>query len=177
MRVLISLCAFVLIALVGVKTEWLSLSKAALAASEDRLHAPRAYDDRAYEAVVLGQTQPNATSGELIDAAVVRGDIGSDRALLYGVYLACADPRLPEAFRGLDVTQPEKNILWEADVDWTQLSPDIQKALRAFFTEGPAGRHSSACAGDIARLKGDPSVWWAAALPDYVPASTTARSR
>ena len=57
-------------------------------------------EDRAFEAVVLGQTRPDATSGELIDAAVTRGEISSEQALLYGVYLACGDPRLPAAVPG-----------------------------------------------------------------------------
>jgi hypothetical protein len=160
MRVLISLGAFVLVFLVGVKTEWLSVSKAALTTSEDR----------AYEAVVLGQTRPDATSGELIDAAVTRGEISSQQGLLYGVYLACGDPRLPEAFRGQDAGEPSTDILWEADVDWASLSPDIRHALHTLFAEDPAGQTGLTCAGDIARLRHDPSVWWAPALHKQQPA-------
>jgi hypothetical protein len=159
MRVLISLGVFVLVFVVGVKTEWVSVSQAAPTTS-DRV----AQEDRAYEAVVLGQTRPDATSGELIDAAVTRGEISSEQGLLYGVYLACGDPRLPAQFRGQDTTPPEKNILWEADVDWTSLSPDIRQALHAFFTEGPAAQVGLTCADEIARLKRDPSVWWAQAV-------------
>ena len=152
MRVLISLGALLLVLLVGVKTEWLSVSEAALTADEDRAHA----------AVVLGQTGPDATSGELIDAAVTRGEISSEQGLLYGVYLACGDSRLPAAFRGQDVNPPATNILWEADVDPTSLSHEIQQALRDFFTQAPATQSRLACAADIARLKHDPTVWWAA---------------
>ena len=159
MRVLISLGAFVLVFLVGVKTEWLSVSKAALTTSEDR----------AYEAVVLGQTRPDATSGELIDAAVTRGEISSQQGLLYGVYLACGDPRLPQAFHGQDPNEPAKNILWEADVEWASLSPDIRQAFRTFFNEGSAAQNRLTCAGDITRLKHDRSVWWAAALQAQPP--------
>src|SRR5512135_712642 len=130
MRVLISLGALLLVFMVGVKTEWLSVSKAAQTTNEDR----------AYRAVVLGKTRPDATSGELIDAAVTRGEISSEQGLLYGIYLACGDPRLPAQFRGQDGTPPEKSILWEADVDWASLSPDIQQALHAFFIEGPAAQ-------------------------------------
>ncbi len=127
MRVLISIGAFILVFLVGVKTEWVSVSNAALTGS----------DDRAYQALVLGQTRPDATSGELIDAAATRGEISSEQALLYGVYLACDDPRLPARFRGADPTPPEKNILWEADVDWASLSPDIQRALSEVLRRCP----------------------------------------
>ncbi len=154
MRVLISISAFFLVFLVGVKTEWISVSKAALATNEDR----------AYEAAVLGQTRPDATSGELIDAAVARGEISSEQALLYGVYLACGDPRLPAQYHGHDVNPPAKNILWEADVDWASLSPDIQQALGAFFREGPATQPGLACRDELARLRSDPTVWWVAGL-------------
>lgn len=159
MRVLISLAAFCLVCLVGVKTEWVSVSLADPGAPTDRVA-----EDRAYEAVVLGQTRADATSGELIDAAAMRGDISSEQALLYGVYLACGDPRLPTEFRGQDAAPPAKNILWEADVEWAALAPDTQQALRAFFTAG-----APACADDIARLRGDASVWWAPALQPDAP--------
>lgn len=154
MRVLISLGALVLVFVIGVKTEWIAVSKAAQVTSEDR----------AFEAVVLGHTRPDATSGELIDAAATRGEISAEQSLLYGVYLACGDPRLPAQFRGQDATEPAKNILWEADVDWTSLSPDIRQTLHAFFTGGPAAQPGLRCASDIARLKGDAAVWWAPAL-------------
>ncbi len=166
MRVLISLGAFFLVFLVGVKTEWVSVSKAALATNEDR----------AYEAVVLGQTRPDATSGELIDAAVSRGEISSEQALLYGVYLACGDPRLPARFHGQDVNPPAKNILWEADVDWASLSPDVQQALHAFFTEGPAAQPGMACKDELARLRSDSTVWWAAALQEQPATIRTAQN-
>lgn len=164
MRVLISLIAFILVFLVGAKTEWLTVSRAAQTTNEDRVQ-----NERAYEALVLGKTRPDATSGELIDAAVTRGEISSQQGLLYGVYLACGDPRLPERFRGQDLEVPARDILWEADVDWAALPPDIQQALHAFFTGAPAAEAASTCAEDIARLRHDPSVWWAAALQEQPP--------
>jgi hypothetical protein len=154
MRLLISLGAFVLVFLVGVKTEWISVSRAALVTSEDR----------AYEAVVLGQTRPDATSGELIDAAVSRGEISNEQGLLYSVYLACGDRRLPAQYRGQDLTPPAANVLWEADVDWASLSPDVRQALHEFFAAGPAAQAGLVCADELARLNADPSVWWAPAL-------------
>lgn len=163
MRVLISLGAFILVFLVGVKTEWISVSQAALPSDDI------AQQDRAYEAVVLGQTRPDATSGELIDAAVTRGEISSEQALLYGVYLACGDPRLPVEFRGQDTTPPAKNILWEADADWASLSPNIRQALQAFFTAGPIAQAETSCVDEIARLKQDPTVWWARGVQEQAP--------
>lgn len=163
MRVLISVGAFILILLVGGKTEWISVSKAQTT-SDPVVREDQSPGERAYEAVILGQTRPDATSGELIDAAVARGEISSEQGLLYGVYLACGDPRLPAQFHGHETTAPAKNILWEADVDWAALSPDIRQALGAFFTEGPAAQPGRSCLGDIARLRNDPTVWWAAGL-------------
>lgn len=160
MRMLISLAVLILVFLVGVKTEWISVSNATLTTSEDR----------AFEAVVLGQTRPDATSGELIDAAVSRGEISSQQALLYGVYLACGDLRLPSKYHGHDRKPPEKNVLWEPDVDWASLSPDMQQALRAFFAAGPITQAGSTCDDELARLAGDEAVWWSPALDEHAPA-------
>ncbi len=165
MRVLVSLGAFVLVFLVGVKTEWISVSQAARVTSEER----------AVEAVVFGETRPDATSGELIDAAAVRGEISSEQALLYGVYLVCGDPRLPARFYGQDVEPPAKNILWEADVDWTSLSSDIRQALAELFTAGAAGETRLTCGDEVARFKDDASVWWAPAL--HTPSQPTSAAR
>ncbi len=167
MRVLISIGAFVLVFLVGVKTEWLAVSSA----------APITNEDRAYEAVVLGRTRPDATSGELIDASVSRGEISSEQALLYGVYLACGDPRLPAQFRGHDTAPPDQSILSQADVDWQSLSPDMRQALHAFFTAGPAGWVGLTCEAELARLQDDATVWWAAANNDGPSSVILADSR
>lgn len=161
MRMLISLAVLVLVFLVGVKTEWIAVSNVTPATSQDR----------AYEAVVLGQTRPDATSGELIDAAVTRGEISSEQGLVYGLYLACGDPRLPAQFKGHDPTPPEKNILWEADVDWASLSPDTRQALHTFF----AARGDLDCRSELERLSEDATVWWFPALNDQVPVTVANR--
>lgn len=154
MRILISLGVLILVFLIGVKTEWIAVSRA----------EPTTSEDRAYQAVVLGQAGPNATSGELIDAAVSRGEISIEQGLLYGVYLACGDARLPAHLSGQDATPPARNILWEAHVDWPALSPDIQQALSTLFNTAPATGGGLACAEELERLKGDSTVWWAPAL-------------
>lgn len=154
MRILIPIFALILVFLIGVRAEWVSVSNAALPGS----------DDRAYEALVLGRTRPDATSEELIDAAATRGQISAEQALLYGVYLACGDARLPANFRGQDARPPAKNILWEADVEWTSLAPETQQALSDFFVAATAGQSASTCGDELARLKADATVWWAPAL-------------
>lgn len=163
LRVAISIGVILLVFVAGVRTSWMTVSKA----------APATNEDRAYEAAVLGETRADATSGELIDAAVTRGEISSDQGLLYGVYLACDDARLPVRYRGVERMTSAKNILWEADVDWASLSPDTQATLEALFTPEPAARSKLGCRDEIERLQSDPNVWWGRALqrpmPDALP--------
>ena len=161
-RVLISFGALILVFLTGAKTEWMAISSAA--------QSDRRLDDRAFEAAVLGRTRTDATSAELIDAAAVRGEISPEQALLYGVYLACGDPRLPLRYQGRAAGPPDLAILSEADVDWATLSPDTREALGAIFASPRSGQPALACADEIARLAGDAAVWWSPALRDAAPA-------
>ena len=153
MRIAVSAVLFLVALLVGAKTQWVAMSHAATTTAEDR----------AFEAVVLGETRPDASSAELIDAAVSRGEISPERGLVYGVYLACDAGLLPAEFRGQDAAPAERNILWEADVDWTSLSPDTRQALSDLFT-AQAGDTASPCGAEIRRLADGGNVWWSAAL-------------
>lgn len=161
MRIAVSAVMFLVALLVGAKTEWVTLSKADAPAAEDR----------AFAAVALGETGPDATSAELIDAAVIRGEISPEQSLLYGVYLVCDPDRLPSRFRGQDA-QVARNILWEADVDWAALSPDIRQAFSEFFA-AQAQDEGAACASEVRELADAGDVWWAAALssPDRTVAT------
>lgn len=154
MRVAVSIGVFLLVFLAGVRTEWVSVSNAALTTAEDR----------AYEAVILGETRPDATSAELIDAAVSRAEISAEQGLLYGLYLSCGSDRLPAQFRGRDTAPAGLNVLWEADVDWASLSPETKWALHQFFKDAAQGAASLECAKEIERLASDVNVWWNPAL-------------
>ena len=160
MRLAVSAVLVLIALLVGAKTQWVALSDAATVTAEDR----------AFAAVVLGETSPDATSAELIDAAVSRGEISPERGLLYGVYLACDGDRLPEQFRGQDAGPVERNILWEADVDWAALSHDTQQAL-AEMLSAQAGNESAVCSADIRQLADEGAAWWTAALRTAYTAS------
>lgn len=169
MRIAVSVVMFVVALVVGARTQWVTLSKA---------DAPSA-EDRAFAAVALGETQPDATSAELIDAAVVRGEISPERGLLYGVYLACDANRLPAELRGQDAGPAMRNILWEADVDWSSLSPDTRQALSEFFA-GQAGDAGQPCSQEIRQLADQGDVWWSAALrsaPSNPDSATLAANR
>jgi hypothetical protein len=139
--------------LIGARTEWVTLSKA---------DAP-AVEDRAFAAVALGETRPDATSAELIDAAVIRGEISPEQGLLYGVYLACDANRLPAQFRGMDTGTAPRNILWEADVDWESLSAGTRQAFGDFFA-AQWQAEGTACANEIGQLADEGDAWWIAAL-------------
>ena len=121
-------------------------------------------DDRAFAAAVLGETGPDATSAELIDAAVSRGELSSEQGLLYGVYLACEPDRLPARFRGQDTESAAADVLWEAHVDWAALSPDTQSAFREFFAGQMAADVTAPCAEHIRQMAGEPETWWRAAI-------------
>jgi hypothetical protein len=153
-RIAVSAVALLVALLAGARTHWVSVSVADAPAAEDR----------AFAAAVLGETGSDATSAELIDAAVSRGEISPERGLLYGVYLACDADRLPAEFRGADARPAARNILWEADVDWAALNPETQQAFGEFFAAHLGD--GSACGEEIQRLAEDGAVWWIAALPE-----------
>jgi hypothetical protein len=168
-RIAISAVVILVVLLAGAKTGWVSLSVA---------DAPGA-EDRAFAAVVLGETGPNATSGELIDAAVTRGEISPERGLLYGVYLACDADRLPVHFRGNHPHEAARNILWEADVEWATLTPETKRDFSEFFA-AQLRDGKSACGEEVRRLADHGDVWWTAALggsPNQPDGATYTASR
>jgi hypothetical protein len=74
------------------------------------------------------------TTIELIDGAVVKGEIGADSALLYRVYAAFGDGRLPPAYAGLPPGRSEHGILTDVVARWPTLSAATQQALEPFLT-------------------------------------------
>ena len=74
---------------------------------------------------------PNATtdglsSGALIDSALAAGSIDYETSLIYRVYAAFNDPRLPAQFQGDDSQVRESNILQEITRSWDTLSTATQ---------------------------------------------------
>ena len=81
---------------------------------------------------VSGTAKP--TSEELIDAALAAGEIDEQQALIYHVFAAFRDARLPEKYRGANsdaLDSPAMLTLWER---FETLAPETQALLEPFFT-------------------------------------------
>ncbi len=73
------------------------------------------------------------TTLQLIDGAVVKGEIDSDTALLYKVYAFFGDARLPQAYAGEPPGLEEHGILFEVSDRWAN-ARERRAALRADWT-------------------------------------------
>ena len=74
------------------------------------------------------------TTFQLIEGAVVKGEIDGETALLDKVYASFGDARLPQRYHG-DSTEPtEHGILFEVANRWSTLSAPTQQALEPFLT-------------------------------------------
>jgi hypothetical protein len=123
---------------------------------------------------------------ELVESAVAAHKITPGQGLVYRVFAAFGDPRLPAAYAG-DDSEAEHIVLREAVSDWPSLSSAQRAQLRPFFTppaargswaSGRAGRARSSQAGgqpgcvtnklpgaswrSMARDHGHVRVWWLA---------------
>jgi hypothetical protein len=74
---------------------------------------------------------PGATSEALIGAALQRGAIDQETALLYYAFAAFRDPRLPEQYRGAASTTTS-TILEDAARASERLTPETREVLRGF---------------------------------------------
>ncbi len=77
---------------------------------------------------------PNANSGgppseALIDSALADGTIDYETSLIYRVYAAFNDPRLPGQFQGDDSQVRESNVLQEITRSWDTLSTATQDII------------------------------------------------
>jgi hypothetical protein len=72
------------------------------------------------------------SSDELIDAAVERGEIDAETALIYHVFVAFGDPRLPARYRGDDSKPSEREIVGQLIERFNQLSPQAKATLEPF---------------------------------------------
>ena len=100
------------------------------------------------------------TSAKLIAAALAAGSIDAEQALLYRVWAAMGDARLPAAYDGAPDAAPDHMILRETSARMGSLSPATRDLLRPFFVppiyaqsafaQKPAGR-GVAKGGDATR--------------------------
>jgi hypothetical protein len=119
------------------------------------------------------------TTFQLIEGAVVKGEIDDETALLYKVYDFFGDARLPQAYRGDPPGQGDHGILFEVSNRWSALSAQTQHALEPFLTPpiysnswfagtpavGPASlERSGSIAADWTRIEtARAAVWYRAA--------------
>jgi hypothetical protein len=73
------------------------------------------------------------TTFQLIQGAVVKGEINDETALLYKVYAFFGDARLPQVYQGDPPGQREHGILREVADRWSTLSTQTQQALEPFL--------------------------------------------
>jgi hypothetical protein len=99
--------------------------------------------------------EPTGTR-ELIDAAVKRGRLRAEQALVYRLLGAFGDPRLPARYRG-DVVEADHGIMREVAAAWPRLSARARATARPFFTP-PAARRTRAArsASELRRPLEDP---------------------
>jgi hypothetical protein len=64
-----------------------------------------------------------ATGSSIIAAAVAQGALTAEQGLVYRVYSAFEDPRLPGQYRGAADHTPDNSILLEASSQYAALSP------------------------------------------------------
>ena len=77
--------------------------------------------------------EPGPTTSDLLDAAVARGEIDDEAALLYEVFGSFGDSRFPERYRGDDEFETDAHGLREAALTFETLSLDTQEALIPFL--------------------------------------------
>ncbi len=75
-----------------------------------------------------------SSSLELIDAALKRGEITAEAALIYNVYAVFTDRRLPTKYQGDDSQLFDPGVLRQAAGQFTSLSPAAQATLQPFLT-------------------------------------------
>ena len=110
------------------------------------------------------------TSAKLIAAALAAGSIDAEQALLYRVYAAMDDARLPTAYDGAPDAASDHMILREASGRMGSLSPATQALLRPYFV--PPIYPGSALGSQPAGLGSPPSAGGAAKSGPRLQATT-----
>jgi hypothetical protein len=78
-------------------------------------------------------TPSTATSADPIDAARKRGEIDTETALVYKVFAAFDDQRLPAQYRGDDSRAFEAPVMGDVSAGWAALKPATRALLAPFF--------------------------------------------
>lgn len=78
-----------------------------------------------------------ASSGALIRAAVQQGALSAEQGLVFRVFAAFGDSRLPKQYRGIPANTPDDPVLIEAADRFTTLSTAAQAQLAPFFVPPP----------------------------------------
>jgi hypothetical protein len=73
------------------------------------------------------------TSEQLIDAALARGEISAETAIVYKVYVVFGDSRLPARFHGDDRTATDGDSVKTAMAQFSSLSPSAQAILAPYL--------------------------------------------
>lgn len=73
------------------------------------------------------------TSEQLIEAALERGEIDAETALIYRVFADFGDPRLPDAYQGVNEDTFDTLILREVAEQFDELSESAQAILQPYF--------------------------------------------
>src|SRR5689334_15056127 len=96
--------------------------------------APTAAQQTVYLPLIArpGTASGGASSDELIDAALKRGELDAETALIYHVFSACFDPRLPTKYHGDDSKPSEREVVGEVIERFSQLSPQAKATLEPF---------------------------------------------
>jgi len=95
--------------------------------------APSDADLTAYLPRVSNYRGTPPSSLELIDAALQRGEITAETALIYKVYVIFSDTRLPARFRGDDRAVVDGDAVKLAKVQFDGLSPAAQTVLAPYL--------------------------------------------
>ena len=136
----------------------------------------------------LQVTKTPVGTRQLVDQAVAAGKLSPGQGLVYRVFSAFGDGRLPAAYAGDDTAQ-EDTIMRDVAESWGQLSAKQRAQVQPFFTP-PAAKGSWASAGaarataagtapacgtsrfaargwtSIARKDGHVRIWWRVADRD-----------
>lgn len=111
-------------------------------------------NSRVYLPILQGSGTPagRPSSDDLIDAAIAKGEISAETGLVYKVFAAFGDPRLPAKYTGDDSKPHEAPWLRQAAAQWPQLSKVARDTLAPFiqppiYVQSWYGQRQSGVAG------------------------------
>jgi hypothetical protein len=122
---------------------------------------------------------PPPTTLQLIDGAVVKGEISEETALVYKVYALFGDPQLPQAYVGIPPGRLDHGLMRHVLNRWSTLSAATRQLLKAYLAppiypgswfgggSASAGVKGDRAASDWTKIQtARATVWYRAADPD-----------